>query len=295
VLFATATLAARIERAECQIAIDFGDCARARRDDVLVTPIGGAAAVFAGPGAPCNKLAGLGFGAALDENALAALEAAFDARDAAVRVELSSLADPNVAHTLTRRGYSLVGFENVLGLDLASDVVARLSDGVDADRARGLTVDSVPAQDLGSWVHVVTTGFGHPDVFDGPPSDESFSRETLQEIFGDFARIPGLGTFLARRDGSVAGGGALRVFDGIAQLCGAATLPDHRRRGVQSALLRYRLLAAARDGCGLAVVTTQPGSKSQENVQRAGFALLYARAILVREPHGALLPRDTNR
>ncbi len=30
------------------------------------------------------------------------------------------------------------------------------------------------------------------------------------------------------------------------------------------------------------VVTTQPGSKLQENAQRRGFALLYSRAILVR-------------
>ena len=31
------------------------------------------------------------------------------------------------------------------------------------------------------------------------------------------------------------------------------------------------------------MVTTQPGSKSQQNVQRQGFELVYARAVLVRE------------
>jgi hypothetical protein len=53
---------------------------------------------------------------------------------------------------------------------------------------------------------------------------------------------------------------------------------------VQSALLRARLADAAARGCDLAVVTTDPGSKSQQNVQRAGFALMYSRAILVRRP-----------
>jgi ribosomal protein S18 acetylase RimI-like enzyme len=76
----------------------------------------------------------------------------------------------------------------------------------------------------------------------------------------------------------------MRFLDGVAQLAGAATLPQHRRRGVQSAVLRARLLDAAASGGDIAVVTTQPGSKSQENVQRAGFTLLYARAILVRPP-----------
>ena len=73
----------------------------------------------------------------------------------------------------------------------------------------------------------------------------------------------------ARRGGVVAGGAAIRILDGLAQLAGAATLPDHRRRGVQSALLHVRLIDAANAGCDLAVVTTQPGSKSQENVQKA--------------------------
>jgi hypothetical protein len=36
-------------------------------------------------------------------------------------------------------------------------------------------------------------------------------------------------------------------------------------------------------GCDIAVVTTAPGSKSQENVQRRGFDLLYTRAILVKD------------
>ena len=38
----------------------------------------------------------------------------------------------------------------------------------------------------------------------------------------------------------------------------------------------------AREGCDLAVVVTAPGTRSQENVMRRGFELLYTRAILVR-------------
>ena len=33
-----------------------------------------------------------------------------------------------------------------------------------------------------------------------------------------------------------------------------------------------------------AVITTQPGSKSQQNAQRQGFDLLYTRAVLVKQP-----------
>ncbi len=130
----------------------------------------------------------------------------------------------------------------------------------------------------------MVTGFGSPDSFDAPASHETFAREALVQVFTGLSDVPGFTTYLARRGQTVAGGGAIRALDGLAQLCGAATLPDHRRRGVQSALLRARLIDAACAGCDLAVVTTQPGSKSQENVQRAGFELLYARAIMVRVP-----------
>jgi hypothetical protein len=34
----------------------------------------------------------------------------------------------------------------------------------------------------------------------------------------------------------------------------------------------------------IAQATTQPGSKSQQNVQRRGFDLLYTRAVLVKQP-----------
>ena len=112
---------------------------------------------------------------------------------------------------------------------------------------------------------------------------ESYNREAIEQIFGDTFATPSFERFIARRDGAVAGGASLRIYEGVAQLAGAATLPDHRRRGVQTALLRHRLVDAARRGCDVAVVTTQPGSKSTENVQRFGFAVLYVRAILLKQ------------
>ncbi len=128
----------------------------------------------------------------------------------------------------------------------------------------------------------MVTGFASPDE-QGVPSDESFPRELVERVMGDMASAEGFSRFLARRDGAPAGGASLRLSEGVAHLCGAATLPAHRRRGVQSALLAARLFVAAEAGCDVAVVITQPGSKSQENVERQGFHLLYARAILLRE------------
>jgi hypothetical protein len=76
----------------------------------------------------------------------------------------------------------------------------------------------------------------------------------------------------------------MRIADGVAQMGGAATLAAHRHHGVYTALLSTGLAAAAAAGCDIAVVTTQPGSRSQQNVQRQGFDLLYTRAVLIKHP-----------
>ena len=79
-----------------------------------------------------------------------------------------------------------------------------------------------------------------------------------------------------------AGEAALNIDDNLAQLAGSGTAPPFRGRGVQKALVQRRLHHARDAGCDFAVVVTAPGSRSQANVMRRGFALLYARAILVK-------------
>jgi GNAT superfamily N-acetyltransferase len=281
-MFATSTLASRVERAEAAVAAEFALAARNRGKDVMIEPIGGATAVYGGPGEPFNKIVGLGFGAALDEAALAALEARYDARGAEMRVEQATLADPSVAILLTRRGYELIGYENVLGLALAAPLVGELSARLQEAAASGIAIVRAREDETRLWMETVTDGFLQPDRFDGPPPTETFARDVLLDVYDGLVGMRGSTLYLARRDGDVAGGGSARIADGLAQLSGAATLPPHRRRGVQSALLWARLVDAASSGCDLAVVTTEPGSKSQQNVQRAGFQLLYSRAVLVR-------------
>ncbi len=275
-LFAGTALAARIERAEARLVADAAEAAARRRPGtgLFSRPLGGGFATFAGAGSPLNKVAGLGFAGRVGDGELEAVEAAYAERGCPVQVELACLADPSVGALLTGRGYALVGFENVLG---------RVPTGAERTPIEGVVVSASADDELAAWIDVVVTGFDSPDA-QGVPSHERYSRATAERVIGDMAAVPGLVRYLARRDGAAAGGASLRLADGVAQLCGAATLPEHRRRGVQTALLAARLEAAVRAGCDVAVVTTQPGSKSQENAQRRGFELLYTRAVLVRAP-----------
>ncbi len=278
-LFASTELAARVESAQCGLLTDCLDGAAARRPTAtwVRSIAGGVATLIAGEISPLNKVAGVGFAGPLDEAQLHEVELQFFDHDTAVQIELSTLADPSIAAMLTRRGYVLVGFEHIMGRRLSPHDAPPLVDGVE--------ISSSPDPELNVWLDAVVTGFTHPDD-QGVASHEQFSRETLTRVIADMASAPNFSRYLARvgHDGPPAGGASLRRSEGVAQLCGAATLPGFRCRGVQAGLLAARLHAAAAGGCDLAVVTTPPGSRSQHNVQRRGFALLYARAVLVRQP-----------
>jgi GNAT superfamily N-acetyltransferase len=270
-IFGSTALAERIERVEMQM-ISTATVAAGQRvgATAFVIPIAGGAACYAEEGSPLNKIVGLGFGGVPSGEALDEIEQAFAARAVPTHVELSNLADPAIAAALTGRGYQLVAFENVLGRSLDGELRPVTPSGVEVRLS----------DDREAWIDVVVDGFAHPDQ-EGVPSPEGFPREAIVRVIGDIEQA-GATPYLAFRDGAVAGGGSMRMAEGVAQLTGAATAPAHRRRGVQTALLSTRLADAVRAGCDIAVVTTAPGSKSQQNVQRHGFHLLYTRAVLVK-------------
>ncbi len=275
-MFASPELAARIDRAEGRLCAAIAEGIGARHPDfgTFVADLGGGVAVFAGSGSPTNKMIGLGFDAKVEPAALADVEARFADRGAKLQAEIATLADPDLHALLASRGYEPKGFENVLGHPLSQEG-DRLPDGV--------RVEPAGPADLHAWTDVVVEAFANPDT-GGIGGDETPPPDELRRWFELTMEVPGFQGYLAYLDGQLAGGGALRIDGPVAQFAGAATLPRFRRRGVQTALLRARLTDARARGCEVGVVTTQPASKSQQNVQREGFSLLYARQLLVRQP-----------
>ncbi len=273
-MFADNSLVARIDHAEMRLSESIAVTVGRMRPDAraLVQPYAGGLAVFAGKGSPANKTIGIGFDAEFEQPALEALEREWGARGEAVRFELSTRAHASLALGLTSRGYRLSGFEDVSGMPLAA---GRQSPPGGACAIRELAQD-----DWRLWMDVVLDGFEAPDG--SALNEEHPPRALLEAIFDDIAQTPGFRRYLAEIDGIPAGGASLRLDNGVAQLCGAATRPEFRRRGVQSALLARRLADATAAGCDIAVVTTQPGSKSQANAARQGFSILHTRTILLQ-------------
>lgn len=275
-LFCSVALAQRIEGAEVGLVAALGRAAHRRQGSGagFLTPLAGGVASFADHGSPYNKVVGLGFAGVPDVADLESVERAFASRGAPTQVELAHLADPDIAMLLIGRGYRLESFENVLGRALDGSPAARTTPDIEVRRSGD--------DEFEAWLRVVADAAEHPDT-EGVPWHEEFPRE-IYDLAQRDAMGAGVLRYAALRDGTLAGGAELRVADGLAQLVGAATAPAHRRHGIQSALLDARLADAGAAGCDLAVVVTQPGSKSQQNSQRSGFELLYTRAVLVKQP-----------
>ncbi|MEV4314750.1 GNAT family N-acetyltransferase [Actinocrispum sp. NPDC049592] len=273
-LFCDTVLAERIERAEARLMAECCEAAQRGDSPGFVHVLAGGVASFAEDGSPYNKVAGLGFHGVPSAADLDDVEKAFAAHGAVVQVELAHLADPAIGVLLTERGYRLESFENVLGLALDGEY--------EPVALPGFVIRRSGDDEFEQWLEVVADGAAHPDT-QGLPWHEEFPREIYLRAQRHSAAA-GEQHYVAVRDGAFVGGAGLRVSEGIAQFAGAATAPAHRRRGVQSALLAARLADARAAGCDVAVITTQPGSKSQQNAQRQGFDLLYTRAVLVKQP-----------
>ena len=278
-MFASIELASRIDRAEARLSesIARGVVADDPYADVFVEEIGGGFAVYTGPASPMNKMIGVGFQGVPEEARLLEIEEMYRVREAPLQAEVSTLSEPTFAATLTHRGYILQNFENVLGRPMTS-----ADANISPDPALDVhTMDG--AEDAQAWLDAAITGFQHADP-QGVQAEALPPRDLLERALRPYMTVPGFRRYCAYIGGELAGVASLRVDDGLAQLCGAATLPAFRRRGVQTMLLRRRLADAFLEGCELALMMTQPGSRSQQNGYRQGFLLLYSRAHLVKHP-----------
>lgn len=244
--------------------------------DAWAVPVADGLATYCRPGSRLNKIFGLGF-APLDETAIESLaqaEQAYATTQSPVQIELSSCARPEFATLLAARGYQLTGTMNVLGRALTTEDHAALVPTHPIVSTRLL-----PDNEAGTWEDVLARGFGAVTAGEIAAGHDVVGVAPLRQLFVDVGRIETTQRWVAEIDGQAVGGASLNMRDGLAQLAHTATLPEFRGRGVQQALLATRMAQARQEGCTFAVLATRPGSASQRNAQRCGFAQLHTRSI----------------
>ena len=259
-LFSDLALSRRFERAEGSACVQFAEARRRLFPESGAEWIecGGAYAVFDGAGSPITQTFGLGIFEELSPDTLETIEQFFLERRASVEHEVSPFAGVRSLELLCRRNYYPIEISSVLFRTIEpfeSEDKAIKSRVIDADEAQ-------------LWTDVSARGWSHehPEL-----------RDFLLQLGTISTSRAGGVCFLAEWNGKPGAAGSLFIHDGVALFGGAATVPELRRRGLQSALLRARMQYALEHGCDLAMMAAQPGSDSQRNAERRGFRIAYTR------------------
>lgn len=97
---------------------------------------------------------------------------------------------------------------------------------------------------------------------------------------------PGWKLFLGYLNDIPAGVAVMHISNNIASCTLAATTPEYRNQGLQTALLQRRMYEAYKADCNLVVAQASFGSTSQNNMERAGFQMAWTRSIWVSHKIG---------
>jgi GNAT superfamily N-acetyltransferase len=270
-LFVDVALARRLELTEAEGGASCGVALARERPEsgACVETIAGGRSVFTGIGSPVTQATGVGLEGPVSAEEFSRLEDFFFSRGAAVNVETSPHADATLFAHYSMNGYCATEFTSVL----VQRVDSQEHHDNTSSGSTGVVIEELSPAQKELWVRTVCTGFAEYH----PVTDE------LMEVMRLFGSTSGATSYLARVDGVAAGGGAIFVRDGIAGLFGASTLVEFRRRGVQRELIRVRLDAARHAGCEIALAFARPGSISERNLLRNGFAVAYTRTKYTRE------------
>jgi hypothetical protein len=262
-LFSNIELSRRLESAEGNACARFIEARKAAFPHCgsCWIEVPGVMAMHDGPSSPSTQTFGLGLFQSVSAEDAIAIEKFFADRGSPVLHEVSPLAGVPLLSMLVDRGYAPVEQTSVMYRPTISalDSTARRNEKIQVQR--------IGEADLGTWAK--TTAEGWSDIAD------------LSSLFVDIGRVRAYTkdafTFLAELNGQPIAAASMNVHGGVALMAGACTIPAARKQGAQLALLECRLAFAAAQGCDLAMMGAEPGSRSQRNAERNGFRIAYTR------------------
>jgi len=259
--FSDLSLSRRLERAEGRACVEYAEARRRVYPDSGAAWIecAGAYAVFDGVDSPITQSFGLGIFEELSPASLDVIEQFFLERAAPVLHEVSPLAGVPALDLLCKRNYRPIEISSVLYRSVEQPAPESRSQ---------IRVRVIAPEEAQLWANVSARGWAHehPELMD-------FLLQ-LGAIFSARRQSP---CFLAEIDGQPGAAGVLSIHDNVALFGGASTVPELRKRGLQTALLQERMRYAFDHGCDLAMMVALPGSESQRNAERKGFQIAYTR------------------
>lgn len=224
--------------------------------------VAGVYALFDGAKSPSTQTFGLGIFDEITNAELDEIETFFKQRNAPVFHEVSPMADPSLIALLNERGYLSVELTSVMFRPLDTE------NKIDLTNNPNIGTRIIEKDEVELFAKVSAAGWRS-------------EMPEFSDVMMQFARIgaqsAGALPFIAELNNKAIATGTLYVYDDVALLAGASTIPEGRRQGAQNALLSARLNYAREKGCKIATMGASPGSQSQRNAEKNGFHIAYTR------------------
>ncbi|KTD03371.1 GNAT family N-acetyltransferase [Fluoribacter gormanii] len=229
-----------------------------------ILELNGGAACFSGADSYLSQVVGWGFATKLAhfQSEIERIEHFYKTLNhTRVDIELCPFVGNELTIFLSQRGYCISELNNVSILDLNTYQPHNCA-------ADPLTVKEIESHELSEWAKKVALGF------DAPEAEDQFSR---------YAQSKGVSAYAVYDKEVIVAGASIAIHGDFCDLGVTSTLPAYREKGLQKRLLKARLNSAKQQGVSWAMVTTEPGSVSDCNVQKIGFHCAYTRIKMTLE------------
>jgi GNAT superfamily N-acetyltransferase len=239
-------------------------------------PFAGGIMARGAPGAWFNRAHGAGLSGPVSGTEVEALIRFYSERGIEPRIEVCPFADQSLIDALAGAGFVVQRFVVVMFRSLArgesfADV---------APEPPGVRIDRVAPDD-----EAAIEDFGRGFVSGFEVTGEDRIAETMRAARKIVVAEGSMGV-RAVCDGRCVGVAGLEIAGALASLFGAAVAADMRKRGIQLALMAWRLRAAAEAGARVATMESRPGIATERNAMRMGFGVAYSKAVMVRPGEG---------
>ena len=258
----------RVVRTWARGAADFADVLGRRLPSARIecVRVAGGHLVLCGPEMYVNRALAAGLDAPLSAADFELIETRSAAHGVDASIEITPVTHPDVRVRAEQRGYTVARTVRAVRRSLR-----------DLDRPpvdTSLVIE--PATDqIAVWQETSALAWGHTTAS---------ARRASDAFAVAAAAIDGAGFVVARdaATGAPIGCASLTVQAPMATLTAMSTVPNARRRGVQSALIAHRLLLAHAARCLIATSTVEPEGSSERNLRRHGFAPWFDITMMTR-------------
>ncbi|MEC8051050.1 MAG: hypothetical protein VX210_09690 [Myxococcota bacterium] len=229
-------------------------------------PVGDGVMGFSYPGAWPSRVTGLGMREPVTRQMLEDVLAFYRGRQSTIKLYASPYSHPSLWEQLRLHRFSIDDWDSVLFWDLRDPLIEFES----AATYEFANIDQ-HSQDTMKYELAQANLIGFSDALTEPTI--GLALKVIEHPRTEFIGL--------WQDEACIATAGLEYYQQTATLITGSVLADHRRRGIQSAMIVERLKMARDRGASYALIASSPGAATERNALRLGARLVYHQPVFV--------------